>query len=226
MHAAGADGGEVCGKSGRRRGVRRRGVRWRIDSEACGGAVTCFLVQMATFGGYHALNESEQLQKKSQEEAMADDALLKNLAGMDVNDDAMSIASSNAENELELMRAQVRHLQGQANVMSMTNTTLAQQLAETTAAVSPEQQKHNKIISNPVFVSAISAMQGPDLDVDTLWWLVQWGNEYLAKFKRDASVARKKEHVKYKDWTAHTKQKQMTGFSASLRGASADDSVG
>ena len=158
---------------------------------------------------------------------MADDALANNLAGMDVNDaDAMSIASSNAENELELLRAQVRHLQGQNNVMAMNTTTLTQQLAETAAAASPEQMKHNKIISNPVFVSAISAMQGPDLDIDTLWWLVQWGNEYLAKFKRDGSVARKKAHADYKSWTAHTKQKQMTGFSASLRSPAADDSIG
>ncbi len=160
---------------------------------------------------------------------MANDAdkLSYNLAGMDVKDtDAMSIASSNAENELELLRAQVRHLQGQATVMSMTTTTLTQQLMETSAAVSLEQQKHNKIISNPIFVSAISAMQGPDLDIDTLWWMVQWGNEYLAKFKRDGSVARKKAHADYKAWTAHTKQKQMTCFSASLRSPAADDSIG
>jgi len=188
--------------------------------------VTYFLLQM-TFGGYHALNASEQLQKKLQEEAMADDALINNLAGMDVKDiEAMSMASSNAENELELLRSQNRQLQGQLNVMSMTTTTLTEQLMETSAAVSPEQMKHNKIISNPVFVSAISGMQGPDLDIDTLWWLVQWGNEYLAKFKRDGSVARKKAHADYKSWTAHTKQKQMTGFSASLRSPAADDSIG
>jgi hypothetical protein len=173
------------------------------------------------------LNASKQLQKKLQEEAMADDSLANNLAGMDVNDaDTMSIVSSNAENELELLRAQVRHLQGQNNVMAMNTTTLTQQLAETSAAISLEQQKHNKIISNPVFVSALSAMQGPDLDIDTLWWMVQWGNEYLAKFKRDGSVARKKVHADYKSWTAHTRQKQMSGFSASLHAAAADDSIG
>ena len=82
--------------------------------------------------------------------------------------------------------------------MAMTTTTLTQQLAETTAAASPEQMKHNNIISNPVFVSAISAMQGPDLDVDTLWWMVQWGNEYLARFKRDGPKAKKKAHAEYK----------------------------
>ena len=64
--------------------------------------------------------------------------------------DDMSMASSNAETELELLRAQVRHLQGQNNVMAMMTTTLTQQLAETAAAVSLEQQQHNRLISNPV----------------------------------------------------------------------------
>ena len=139
--------------------------------------------------------------------------------------DNVSIGSSNAETELELLRAQVRHLQGQNTVMAMTTTTLSQQLAETAAAASPEQMKHNKIISNPVFVSAISAMQGPDLDIDTLWWMVQWGNEYLARFKRDAPKAQQKAHKAYKDWTAANKQKQMAGFSASLRSRTGDDSL-
>jgi hypothetical protein len=111
----------------------------------------------------------------------------------------------------------------QNNVMAMTTTTLTQQLAETSAAVSLEQQKHNRIISNRVFVEAISAMQGPDLDENTLWWMVQWGNEYLARFKRDATPARKKAHDEYKKWTAHTKQKQMALFTASLRSAAGGD---
>jgi hypothetical protein len=179
---------------------------------------------MSSFGGHHAKLASDQLQKK-QQEAMADaDELAAGMAGMDMKDD-MSMGSSNAETELELLRAQIRHLQGQNNVMSMTTTTLTQQLAETSAAVSLEQQKHNRIISNPVFVSALSAMQGPDLDIDTLWWMVQWGNEYLARFKRDATPARKRAHAEYKRWTANTRQKQMAGFSASLRSAAGDDSL-
>jgi hypothetical protein len=179
-----------------------------------------------SFGGHHAKLASDQVQKKLQEKAMGDDAdkLAAGMAGMDMKDD-MSMGSSNAETELELLRAQVRHLQGQNNVMAMTTTTLTQQLAETSAAVSLEQQKHNRIISNPVFVSALSAMQGPDLDIDTLWWMVQWGNEYLARFKRDGSHARKKAHDDYKKWTAHTKQKQMANFTASVRSAAGDDSL-
>ncbi len=158
---------------------------------------------------------------------MADDAdkLAAGMAGMDVkDDDKMSIGSSNAEQQLDLLRAQIRHLQSQNNVMAMTTTTLTHQLAETSAAASPEQMKHNSIISNPVFVSAISAMQGPDLDIDTLWWMVQWGNEYLARFKRDGTKAQKTAHGAYKSWTAATKQKQMAGFSASLRSRAGDDS--
>ena len=76
---------------------------------------------------------------------MGDDAdrLAAAMAGMDVREaDAMSLASSNAETELEIMRAQNRHLQSQLNTMQMTTTTLTQQLAETTAAASPEQMKH------------------------------------------------------------------------------------
>jgi len=67
-------------------------------------------------------------------------------------------------------------------------------------------------------------MQGPDLDVDTLWWMVQWGNEYIP-FKRDGTKAKKKAHADYKAWTAHTKQKQMASFTASLRSGAADDSL-
>ena len=107
--------------------------------------------------------------------------------------------------------------------MQMTTTTLTQQLAETTAAASPEQMKHNSIISNSVFVSAITAM--PDLDIDTLWWMVQWGNEYLARFKRYGTKEQKKAHDDYKKWTAHTKQKQMALFTASLRSGAGNDSL-
>ena len=159
---------------------------------------------------------------------MADgDALAAGMAGMNVRDpngDDHSMASANAETELELLRAQNRQLQGQLNVMAMTTTTLTEQLAETAAAVSPEQMKYNRIIASPFFTSAIGAMQGPDLDIDTLWWMVQWGNEYLARFKRDANPGRKQAHARFKTWTSNTRQKQMAGFTASLRARTGDDS--
>jgi hypothetical protein len=195
-----------------------------------GGDQRASVVQMS-FGGHHAKEASDQLQKKLQE-AMADvaDKLAAGMAGMDVKDpvqdpvqDDTSMGSANAMMELELLRMQNRHLQSQMNVMTMTTASLSQQLAETTAAVSPEQLKHNNIISNPVFVNAISAM--PELDIDTLWWMVQWGNEYLAKFKRDATHSQKKAHDNYKKWTQMTKQKQLANFTASLRSGAGDDSL-
>ena len=190
------------------------------------GGDQCAWVAQMSFGGHHAKKASDQLQKKLQEEAMADE-LAAGMAGMDVrDDDKMSIGSSNAaETQLAMLQAQIRHLQSQNNVMAMTTTTLTEQLAQTTAAACPEQMKHNAIISNPVFTSALGAMQGPDLDVNTLWWMVQWGNEYLARFKRDATPARKQAHAKYKKWTADTRQKQMAGFTASLRSTAGDDSL-
>jgi murein L,D-transpeptidase YafK len=98
----------------------------------------------------------------------------------------------------------------------------AAQLAVANAAASPEQRKHNTIVANPVFAGAISAM--PTLDANTLWWMVQWGNEYLARFKRDATPARKQAHARYKKWTSDTRQKQIAGFTASLRARTGDDS--
>jgi hypothetical protein len=182
---------------------------------------------MSSFGGHHAKLASDQLQKKLQE-AMADsDALAAGMAGMDVKDpkgDDHSMGSANAvETQLAMYAAQNRQLQAQLNVMAMTTTTLTEQLAETTAAACPEQMKHNSIISNHVFTSALGAMQGPDLDENTLWWMVQWGNEYLARFKRDATPARKQAHARYKKWTADTRQKQIAGFTA-LRARTGDDS--
>jgi len=69
-------------------------------------------------------------------------------------------------------------------------------------------------------------MQGPDLDIDTLWWMVQWGNEYLARFKQNPNIplARKQTHTRYKKWTSDTRQKQIAGFTASLRARGGDES--
>jgi hypothetical protein len=71
-------------------------------------------VQMS-FDGHVHKEASDQLQKKLQEEAMADDAdkLAAGMAGMDVkDDDKMSIGSSNAaETQLAMLQAQIRHLQ-------------------------------------------------------------------------------------------------------------------
>jgi len=165
---------------------------------------------------------------------MADDEQLNDaMAGMDMRDtvkdaekmamDLESIASSAAAMALEEARAKVKQLETEKYLLILAQQETQQQLAQANAAISPEQMKHNMIIANPVFMGAIAAM--PTLDANTLWWMVQWGNEYLARFKRDATQAEQKAHDNYKKWTQMTKQKQLSNFTASLRSAAGDDSV-
>jgi murein L,D-transpeptidase YafK len=92
-------------------------------------------------------------------------------------------------------------------------------LQKTIAQMSPNQIKHNTIVANPVVVGAINAME--NLDDCTLWWIVQWGNEYLARFKVSATKKELDTHESYKTWTQQTKQKKDAGFTASVRSAPA-----
>ena len=46
----------------------------------------------------------------------------------------------------------------------------------------------------------------------------------LARFKQNANPARKQAHARYKKWTSDTRQKQIAGFTASLRARTGDDS--
>jgi len=95
----------------------------------------------------------------------------------------------------------------------------AQQLQKAVAQMSPNQIKHNTIVANPVVAGVISAME--NLDDCTLWWIVQWGNEYLARFKASATKKELDAHESYKTWTQQTKQKKDAGFTASVRSAPA-----
>jgi hypothetical protein len=70
-----------------------------------------------------------------------------------------------------------------------------------------------------VVVGAINAME--NLDDCTLWWIMQWGNEHLARFKASATKKELDAHEQYKTWTQQTKQKKDAGFTASVRSAPA-----
>ena len=69
---------------------------------------------------------------------------------------------------------------------------------------------HNRIISNPVVVGAVSAMK--EMFACTLWWVVQWGNEYLARFKASATAEEAAVLKSYKNWTQTTNQKREAEF--------------
>ena len=64
-------------------------------------------------------------------------------------------------------------------------------------------------------VGAINAMK--NIDACTLWRIVQWGTEYLARFK--ASPTAIEELDAYKNWTQTHKAKRLAGFTATLRSA-------
>jgi hypothetical protein len=68
-----------------------------------------------------------------------------------------------------------------------------------------------------VVVGAINAIE--NLDDCTLWLIVQWDNEYLARFKASATKKELDAHEQYKTWTQQTKQKKETGCTAIVRSA-------
>ena len=178
-------------------------------------------VQMS-FGGHHAKEASDQLQKKLQEEAMADDAdkLAAGLAGMDMKDDMSiasddaakivadieSIASSAASMALEEARAEVKRLKTEMYVMKVQEQAKSKNMRQLTQ----KEIFHNNITGSPVVAGAVKTME--NMDACTLWWVVQWGNEYLARFKHSATGDAIDELEAYKTWTQKQKAKAAAGF--------------
>jgi hypothetical protein len=78
------------------------------------------------------------------------------------------------------------------------------------AKLTEKQIFHIKIVGNPVVVGVVSTMN--DMDACTLWWVVQWGNEYLARFKVSASAEEVGVLESYKTWTQKEKAKLQAGF--------------
>ncbi len=69
---------------------------------------------------------------------------------------------------------------------------------------------HNNITGSPVVAGAVRTME--NMDACTLWWVVQWGNEYLARFKHSATGDAIDELEAYKTWTQKQKVKAAAGF--------------
>jgi hypothetical protein len=106
---------------------------------------------------------------------------------------------------LEEARAEVKRLKTEMHVMK-----IQEQAKAKPAKLTEKQIFHNKIVGNPVVVGAVSTMK--QMDPCTLWWVVQWGNEYLARFKASATVEEVGVLESYKTWTQDTKQKLQAGF--------------
>ena len=92
----------------------------------------------------------------------------------------------------------------------------AKQMAAAEANMCPEHKKFNAILCNTVFINAIGAMKDKLIDIHTLWWIVQWGKEYVAKFEAAATKDEIDSLEKFKLWTRTQKKKQDYGFYASM----------
>ena len=150
---------------------------------------------------------------------MGDDAdkLAASMAGMDVkDDDKMSLASSAETAENEVLRQQNRQAQAEIAMYQATMATMQQQMAAAEANMCPEHKKFNAILCNTVFINAIGAMKDKLIDIHTLWWIVQWGKEYVARFEAAATKDEIDSLEKFKLWTRTQKKKQDYGFYASM----------
>ena len=151
------------------------------------------------------------------------DELAINMAGMDVKDpkgDDMSMgsASSAAAAENEALRQQNRQAQAQIALMQATMATMQQDMVAAQANMCEEQKKFNAILSNDLYTRAIGAMQDKLIDIHTLWWIVQWGKEYVARFERDPNTTKQQLEAfeAFTLWTRTQKKKHAFGFWASM----------
>ena len=83
-------------------------------------------------------------------------------------------------------------------------------LQQKTKKVSPNQLLHTRIVGDPVVAGATSTMH--HLDYCTLWWIVQWGLEYLARRKVTATKEEAQRFASYKDFVSRNKEKREAGF--------------
>jgi hypothetical protein len=101
---------------------------------------------------------------------------------------------------LEEARAEVKRLKTEMYVM---------ELQKKTKKVSPNQLLHTRIVGDPVVAGATSTMN--NLDQCILWWVVQWGLEYLARRKDTATKNETQKFASYKDFVS-TNKKREAGF--------------
>jgi hypothetical protein len=133
---------------------------------------------------------------------MSEDDAQKNAVA--IANHAASIASSAESMQIEELKAKL--VQAETEKFA-----LQQQVAKAKPAKLTEKQIfHNRIIGNPVVVGAVSTMK--EMDPCTLWRVVQWDNEYLARFKASASAEEVGVLESNKSWTQKEKAKRVAGF--------------
>jgi hypothetical protein len=165
-----------------------------------------WVVQMS-FGGHHALNTSDQVQKQLQE-AMADDQELQDgLAGINITDDEnrsdvsmeqmiadeiVSIASSAATMERQALEQRVVELETQL-LRANAQRTAAR---AATAAEIRNQAIHDKSLAATAGIAAVIST----MDTYTLWWVSQWVDWRKSRIAENGDPVNAAHFRSYKDW--------------------------
>jgi hypothetical protein len=117
-----------------------------------------------------------------------------------------SIASSAASMALEEARAEVKRLKTEMYVRDLQDKAKPAKLTK-------RQVLHNKTIGGCGCAHYyVSHYYVSNLDYCILWWVVQWGLEYLARHKDTASKEEAQQFSSYKDFVIRYKKKKEAGF--------------
>jgi hypothetical protein len=211
-----------------------------------------------SFGGHHAKEASDQLQKKLQEEAMADE-IEKAVAGMKIRGDGDNDSSDDEKYRVpgykpapeeepndekpEWMYAYAAGVMEtvkdlpKEQLMSMlvdTKVQLQQAKTEASAAAAGATYKkgtwdpiHDKILKDLLVIKVKEDMETLQKNNPlALWWVVEWGKEYLARFRNatDEEVKftpySKSDLDNYQHWTNKKKDrpsmKVLAGMTATM----------
>jgi 5'-3' exonuclease len=175
------------------------------------------VVQMS-FGGHHALNASDQVQKKLQE-AMATEELQDALAGIEITDDhdrsdvsmeqriaedMVSIASSAASMERQALEQRVVELETQL-LRANAQRTAAR---AATAAELRNQAIHDRVLAATTGIATVITT----MDTYTLWWVSQWVDWRKSRIAENGDPVNAAHFRSYKDWVRVIGAKAAAGM--------------
>ena len=150
-----------------------------------------------SFGGHHAKDASDKLQKKLQ--AMSTDQELQDgLAGIDIRDDE--------DMDIDRQKLAKKMQDDLSSIASSANAMAIEEAREVVRKLKQEMYLAEQM-------RAFNTMK--TLDYCTVWWVTQFGIECIARREAsatDAQKAQKAEFKSYKNFVTRNKKKAEAGF--------------
>jgi hypothetical protein len=172
-----------------------------------------------SFGGHHALNASDQVQKKLQEAMATDQELQDGLAGINITDDenrsdvsmeqmivdeVISTASSAAAMQRDELERRVVELETQL---------LRANAQRTAARAATAAELRNQAIHDRVLVATTGiAPVIMTMDTYTLWWVSQWVEWRKSRIAENGDPVSAAHARSYKDWVRTTGARAAAGM--------------